>query len=148
MSLHPPLPEPLFTFLNLSHPVILPYLSLIHHSLHGPLSFIQLLSAVNGESMPSVAVCLFSSRFLSSGRTFSSLRLKHSSLLQAVSLRAGCLAQVHYFNSHSLRYIKEKKTLTSARMLNCLAESSVQADSNIQSQTAASLLPGAPPALF
>lgn len=55
--------EPLFTFLNLSHPLILPYLSLIHHSLHGLLSFIQLLSAVNGESMPSVTVCLFSSCF-------------------------------------------------------------------------------------
>lgn len=56
--------EPLFTFfLKLSHPVILPYLSLIHRSLHGLLSFIQLLSAVNGESTPSVAVCLFLSHF-------------------------------------------------------------------------------------
>lgn len=71
----------------------------------------------------SLCVC-FHPVFFNGGRTFLPLRLKHSSLLQAVTLRAGRLARVHHFNSLSLRYIKEKKTLTSARLLNCLAESS------------------------
>lgn len=88
--------EPLFTFfLKLSHPVILPYLSLIHPYMGSSHLFSCWVLLMGNPCHQSPCVCFHP--VCKRREDVVTVRLKCYFLLQAVSLFAGCLTAVHHF---------------------------------------------------